>query len=171
MPVSVDTFYPWVAQKALALGAHIINDVSGFPDEMMEAVAGTGCGCVVMCPTGSVPDIFAHVKGFFLERLCLDPGIGFGKTMEENLALIAQVGRTSLPGCAYLMAASRKRVTGYPCGSPPFEERLPATLAAHTTALLGGAGLLRVHDVAPAVQAARMADCLRRAGAAAPAPC
>ena len=99
---------------------HIINDVSGFPDEMMEAVAGTGCGCVVMCPTGSVPDIFAHVKGFFLERLdaagrfgitkerlCLDPGIGFGKTMEENLALIAQVGRTSLPGCAYLMAASR----------------------------------------------------------------
>lgn len=184
VPVSVDTFYPWVAQKALALGAHIINDVSGFPDEMMEAVAGTGCGCVVMCPTGSVPDIFAHVKGFFLERLdaagrfgitkerlCLDPGIGFGKTMEENLALIAQVGRTSLPGCAYLMAASRKRVTGYPCGSPPFEERLPATLAAHTTALLGGAGLLRVHDVAPAVQAARMADCLRRAGAAAPAPC
>lgn len=175
VPVSVDTFYPWVAQKALELGAHIINDVSGFPDEMMEAVAGSGCGCIVMCPTGGVPDIFAHVKGFFeerlaaaqryhiqKERLCFDPGVGFGKTLEENLALIARVDKTRLPGLAYLMAASRKRVTGAPCGDPPFEERLPATLAAHTTALLGGADLLRVHDVAASRQAAQMAAALKK---------
>lgn len=174
LPVSVDTFYPWVAEKALALGVHIINDVSGFPDEMFQAVAGSGCGCVAMCPTGGAPDIFAHVKGFFegrlraaerygiqKGRLCFDPGIGFGKTYEENLGLIAQVGRTRVPGAAYLMAASRKRVTGRPCGDPPFEKRLPATLAAHTVALMGGADILRVHDVAESVQAARMAGALR----------
>lgn len=178
VPVSVDTFYPWVAQKALSAGAHIINDVSGFPDGMLAAVAGSGCGCVVMCPTGGARDIFAHVKGFFEERraaarrygiedarLCFDPGIGFGKTMEENLSLIAHVDKTRLPGCAYLMAASRKRVTGFACGDPPFEERLPATLAAHTAAVLGGADFLRVHDVPQSLQAARMAGCLRQFGA------
>ena len=176
VPLSIDTFYPWVAKRALALGAHIINDVSGFPEEMLRAVADSGCGCVVMCPTGGVPDIFAHVKGFFLERLraaerlgvpkerlCFDPGVGFGKTYEENLSLIAQVGKTRVPGAACLMAASRKRVTGQPCGSPPFEKRLPATLAAHTAALLGGADFIRVHDVAPSLQAAQMAAALRGA--------
>lgn len=178
VPVSIDTFYPWVAKKALALGAHIINDVSGFQDEMLRAVADSGCGCVVMCPTGGVPDIFAHVKGFFLERLkaaerfgiakerlCFDPGIGFGKTYEENLILIAQVEKTRVPGAAYLMAASRKRVTGQPCGNPPFEKRLPATIAAHTAALLGGADFIRVHDVAASCQAAQMAAALRGARA------
>lgn len=175
IPVSIDTFYPRVAEKALALGAHIINDVSGFPDAMLSAVADSDCGCIIMCPTGTVPDIFAHVRGFFQERLaacarhgmawerlCLDPGIGFGKTYEENLSLIARVDRTRIPGVAYLMAASRKRVTGQPCGNPPFAERLPATLAAHTIALMGGADFLRVHDVAPAVQAAQMAAACRQ---------
>lgn len=174
LPVSIDTFYPWVAKKALALGAHIINDVSGFGEGMLQAVAGSGCGCIAMCPTGGVPDIFTHVKGFFAgrlraaqehgiakERLCFDPGVGFGKAYEENLALIAQVGKTRIPGVAYLMAASRKRVTGRPCGDPPFSERLPATIAAHTVALMGGADILRVHDVAESVQAARMAAALR----------
>lgn len=176
VPVSIDTFYPQVAKKALEMGAHIINDVSGFPDAMLEAVADSGCGCVMMCPTGGAEDIFAHVKGFFLdrlaaaqkyqiakERLCFDPGIGFGKTYEENLALIARVDKTRIPGAAFLMAASRKRVTGAPCGNPPFEERLPATLAAHTAAILGGADLVRVHDVAPAKQAAQMAAALKTA--------
>lgn len=174
VPVSIDTFYPWVAEKALAMGAHIINDVRGFPDEMMRAVAGSDCGCVIMCPTGGAEDIFAHVKNFFQarldaaaryniekERLCFDPGVGFGKTLEENFQLIARVDKTRIPGAAYLMAASRKRVTGAPCGDPPFEKRLPATLAAHTAALLRGADILRVHDVAESVQAAQMAAALK----------
>ena len=114
------------------------------------------------------------MRAFFEERLeravsfgvgpgqiCFDPGVGFGKTYEDNLRLIAHVGRTKIPGCAYLMAASRKRVTGEPCGNPPFEERLAATIAAHTAAALGGADLLRVHDVREAVQAARMTDALK----------
>lgn len=173
--VSVDTFYPWVAEKALAAGAHIINDVSGFGEDMLRAVAGSGCGCVVMHPCGAEHgDILREVRAFFEERLqlarrlgigpehlCFDPGIGFGKTLEDNLRLIARVERTKLPGCAYLMAASRKRVTGAPCGDPPFEERLPATIAAHTAAVLGGADIVRAHDVKEAVQAARMADALK----------
>ncbi len=176
LPVSIDTFYPQVAKKALEMGAHIINDVGGFPDEMLEAVAGSGCGCVVMCPAGGGEDIFAQVKNFFLDRLaaagrfgiekarlCFDPGIGFGKTLDENLALIARVDKTRIPGIAYLMAASRKRVTGAPCGDPPFNERLPATIAAHTAAILGGADIVRVHDAAPGKQAALMAAALKRA--------
>lgn len=173
--VSVDTFYPWVAERALEAGAHIINDVSGFGDDMLRATAGSGCGCVVMHPCGAqYGDIFKEVRGFFEERLeraqqlgiepgrlCFDPGIGFGKTHEDNLRLIAHVERTKIPGTAYLMAASRKRVTGIPCGSPPFEERLPATIAVHTAAVLGGADMVRAHDVKEAVQAARMADALR----------
>ena len=173
--VSVDTFYPWVAEKALAAGAHIINDVSGFGDDMFRAVAGSGCGCVVMHPCGAQRGgILTEVRDFFEERLakvrqlgigqehlCFDPGIGFGKTHEDNLRLIAHVERTKLPGMAYLMAASRKRVTGIPCGNPPFEERLPATITAHTAAVLGGADMVRAHDVKEAVQAARMADALK----------
>ena len=119
-------------------------------------------------------DILSEVREFFEERLeaagklgieperlCFDPGIGFGKTHEDNLRLIAHVERIKVPGIAYLMAASRKRVTGIPCGSPPFEERLAATLAAHTAAVLGGANMVRAHDVREAVQAARMADALK----------
>ena len=104
----------------------------------------------------------AQRVGIARERLCFDPGVGFGKTVEENLDLIAHVERTKVEGCAFLMAASRKRVTGAFCGNPPFEERLPATLAAHTASILGGADLVRVHDVKEAVQAARMADALKR---------
>lgn len=105
----------------------------------------------------------ARKLGIAPERLCFDPGVGFGKTLEENLALLAHVERTKVEGCAFLMAASRKRVTGAPCGNPPFQERLPATLAAHTAAILGGADMVRVHDVKEAVQAAKMADALKGA--------
>ncbi len=175
LPVSVDTFYPWVARKALEAGASVINDVTGFGPEMLAAVAGSDCGCIVMDPATTGGDICARVRAFFQdrlqaaqgagiarERLCFDPGIGFGKTLEENVTLLAHVERTKVEGCAFLMAASRKRVTGAFCGNPPFTERLPATLAVHTASILGGADLVRVHDVKEAVQAARMADALRR---------
>lgn len=179
LPVSVDTFYPQVAWRALEAGACILNDVSGFGKEMLQVAAGSGCGCVVMEPGGGEGPVLSRVRGFFLrrleeaqglgiarERLCFDPGIGFGKTLEENLLLLARAGQVKVEGCALLIAASRKRVTGAVCGDPPFGERLPATLAAHTGAVLGGADLVRVHDVKEAVQAARMADALKqRAGA------
>lgn len=172
--LSVDTFYPEVAQKALALGVHIINDVSGFGLDMIMAVKDSGCGCIVMHPgDADSGDIRRRVRRFFENRLqemtaagidsrriCFDPGIGFGKTQEENLQLIRYTSEVRLPGNAYLLAASRKRVIGTPCGNPPFKERLSGTLAAHTVGVMGGADILRVHDVAAAVQAAQVADAI-----------
>lgn len=189
VPVSIDTFYPGVALESLRLGADILNDVTGFSDpEMIAAAAGADCGCIVMHNTAFsiLPDAPSHdaghetepiterVRGFFdrrgaelvragiaVERICFDPGIGFGKTLEENMDLLANTHLlTDGLDSAFLMAASRKRVIGAPCGDPPFEQRMPGTIAAHTIAQCGGADILRVHDVPEAVQAARVADAL-----------
>lgn len=180
LAVSIDTFYPQVAEKALKSGAHIINDVTGFSTEMWRAVENSDCGCIVMHPgdpddlAGSGGDILETVRGFFerkaaeaerhgvmKERLCFDPGIGFGKTHEENLALIANPDKLRVPGAALLMASSRKRVIGAVCGNPPFEKRMAGTLAAHTASVLWGADMVRAHDTFEAVQAARMVDALK----------
>ena len=189
VPVSIDTFYPGVALESLRLGADILNDVTGFSDpEMIAAAAGADCGCIVMHNTAFsiLPDAPSHdagheaepiterVRGFFdrrgaelvragiaMERICFDPGIGFRKTLEENMGLLANTHLlTDGLDSAFLMAASRKRVIGAPCGDPPFEQRMPGTIAAHTIAQCGGADILRVHDVPEAVQAARVADAL-----------
>lgn len=176
--VSVDTFYPQVAERALEAGADIINDVKGFSPEMWRVAARfPHCGCVVMHwreltleedAAEAVHTFFLQKKeealeaGVALERLCMDPGVGFGKSYEQNLQLLAQVDREKLPEMAFLMAASRKRVIGAPCGNPPFEERLAGTLAAHTLAVAGGADILRVHDIPEAVQAAKVADAVLR---------
>ena len=189
VPVSIDTFYPGVALESLRLGADILNDVTGFSDpEMIAAAAGADCGCIVMHNTAFsiLPDAPSHdaghetepiterVCGFFdrrgaelvragiaVERICFDPGIGFGKTLEENMDLLANTHLlTDGLDSAFLMAASRKRVIGAPCGDPPFAQRMPGTIAAHTIAQCGGADILRVHDVPEAVQAARVADAL-----------
>ena len=189
VPVSIDTFYPGVALESLRLGADILNDVTGFSDpEMIAAAAGADCGCIVMHNTAFsiLPDAPSHdaghetepiterVRGFFdrrgaelvragiaMERICFDPGIGFGKTLEENMGLLANTHLlTDGLDSAFLMAASRKRVIGAPCGDPPFEQRMPGTIAAHTIAQCGGADILRVHDVPEAVQAAWVADAL-----------
>lgn len=178
VPVSVDTFYPQVAALALEHGASAINDVAGFSDPgMFRLAAQSGCGCIIM-HNGELHDggcggdeVLKRVKSFFelrlrqaeeygisRERICFDPGVGFGKTQEENLKLLANVAEMKLAGCAFLMAASRKRVIGAPCGDPPFQKRLAGTIAAHTIAQAGGADILRVHDVGEAVQAALVAD-------------
>lgn len=168
VPVSVDTFYPEVAELALEAGADIINDVTGFAREEMFSLARQfGCGCVIM---HDQPD-FSTIRPFFdrqlekavqfglsPEQVCFDPGVGFGKTYEENLRILGGLKALLIPGTAMLVGASRKRVIGQPCGNPPFMERLPGTIAAHTLAIAGGADIIRVHDVAEAVQAVRVTD-------------
>ena len=124
VPLSVDTFYPQVAEKALAAGAHIVNDVTGFGEEMLRAAAGSGCGCVVNCPLGgqggevlaATREVFSKPAGgrppgwgFSQEQLCFDPGVGFGTDYEEDLALLANAGSLRVGGCALLVGASRKR--------------------------------------------------------------
>lgn len=177
VPVSVDTYFPQVAQAALENGADIINDIHGFTDEgMFKVAARSDCGCIIMHPCGADGNILTAIHSFFSEkqkealangisqnRICFDPGVGFGKTLEQNYQILANVEQIKFVGCAFLMAASRKRVIGAPCGNPPFEERLYGTIAAHTLAMAGGADILRVHDVAQAVQAAKVADAVLHA--------
>lgn len=185
LPLSVDTYYPSVAAAAVEAGAAIINDVSGSLENGMPRVAAeTGAGLVMMHAGGGADDAgrgdaleavrryfrtaleTAAAAGLPAERVCLDPGIGFGKDRAGDLALAARLGELTaeFPDTAVLVGASRKRVIASCCSpEPPAGERLAGTLAFHTVAQWNGAHILRVHDVAAAVQAARVADALRRA--------
>jgi dihydropteroate synthase len=98
--------------------------------------------------------------GIPLERIALDPGIGFGKTLEQNLAAIAGLDRLKTLGCPLLVGASRKSMIGKIIPSTT-DERLPGTIAIHTAAILKGADIIRVHEVKEAVQAARVTDRLK----------
>lgn len=174
--LSVDTFYPEVAEAALRKGVKIVNDVSGRVDpEMAAVVRAFGAGWVLMHNTGQKPDIIRDVRAFFASAagraaalgvsgssICLDPGIGFGKTREEDLALIANVPAYKPAGCPLLFAASRKRVIGYATGEPEPKKRTPGDLAATTAAVLGGADIVRVHDPAVHIPAVRMASAIRK---------
>lgn len=170
IPVSVDTFYPEVARLSLQAGVDIINDVTGFrEEEMYELAVQCACGCVIMHDQPGFDGILpffeerrakAEEYGIDARRLCFDPGIGFGKTYEENLRILRELSSLIEPDCAMLVGASRKRVIGQPCGNPPFAERMPGTIAAHTIAAAGGADIVRAHDVKEAVQAARVADAI-----------
>ena len=185
LPLSVDTYYPEVAERAVQAGAVIINDVSGSLGNGMPRVAAqTGASLVMMHAGGGADDAgqedaLQAVRAYFRraleaagqaglprERVCLDPGIGFGKDRQGDLALAARLGELTaeFPESAVLVGASRKRVIASCCSPEPAAgERLAGTLAFHTVAQWNGAHILRVHDVAQAVQAARVADALRRA--------
>lgn len=173
IPISVDTFYPTVAERALELGCHIINDVSGVVcPKMADVVKKYSAGWVLMHSGSESENVCQKVRkklenmldtavslGVGREYICLDPGIGFGKTAEDNFKLIMGTGSVKVPDNAYLLGASRKRFIGEAAGDEiPFNERDSGTIAAHTIGLLGGADILRVHNVAAAVQGARVAD-------------
>ena len=180
LPVSVDTYYPEVARRCLEAGVQIINDVGGQVDaEMARLVAGAGAGWVLMhsAQLDESADAPAAVRTWLEEavgralklgveaaQICLDPGIGFGKTLEQNYQLIHRTAEVRLPGYAYLLGASRKRCIGAPAGNPPFDQRDSGTAAAHTVGILGGADIIRAHDGFGAVQAARVADAIAREG-------
>ena len=179
IPVSVDTYYPYVAEKALQNGAAILNDVSGSLTNGFAALAARyGAGLVMMHQGDDGADkdesvravrayfekalCLARRDGLSQEHICLDIGIGFGKSREGDLAVISRLPELlcGLPPVAVLCGASRKRVIGVCCGNPPFEERLAGTLALHTAAQLGGARKQRAHHFKKAVQAAAVTDAL-----------
>lgn len=186
VPVSVDTYRREVAEAALEAGAAIVNDVFGFRKPgMLELIARERIPAVLMHMKGSSPrtmqknpyykDIICEVAAFFryqLERLeelggeiskvILDPGIGFGKRYEDNLDLINHLSAFKTFGLPLLVGHSRKSFIGIAAGEPEAENRLPGTVAAGTAAVLNGASILRVHDVAEAVQSAKVAAELRR---------
>jgi dihydropteroate synthase len=161
-PVSIDTMKASVARKAAALGACVINDVWGLQRDpgMADAVAETASAVVVMHNREQADpsiDILDDVERFFerslniaakagvpFRRILLDPGVGFGKTPPQNHACIRNLDRFGGLGCPVLVGLSRKSFIGRIVG----EQRLLGTLAANTLALVRGAAVLRVHDVA-----------------------
>lgn len=178
IPVSVDTFYPEVAERALKLGCHIINDVSGRVDpKMAELVSRYSAGWVIMHnnPIGdSNFELSLHKEllalkekavslGVKSENICLDPGVGFSKTSEQNRLIIRGTEKIKVQNNAYLLGASRKRVIGEAVGEDtPFSERDYGTVAAHTIGAFGGADIIRVHNIKAGIQTAQMVDSLRR---------
>lgn len=158
IPISVDTYFPQVAQKAIDAGADIINDVSGvFNEDIAQIVKDTGCGWVIM-HNGSggckevktfFEDITEKCRRFSIEsnQLCLDMGIGFGKDYEQNLELIANVPDYKIQGYPLLLGTSRKRVIGTSSGQSDPAQRVYGNIAADTTAILGGTDIIRIHDV------------------------
>jgi len=184
--ISCDTSKPGVARRALQAGARMINDVTaGMHPEMFEVVAAAGCPLVLMHMQGTpatmqrsphYQDLLGEIESFFEERLkaaeaggvqrsmvVLDPGIGFGKTLAQNLQLLRALPRLSRAfGRPLLVGISRKsfiaRLAGLPAEAPP-SARDPASHLLHG-ALSRDCALLRVHDVPGAVLACRMAAAL-----------
>jgi dihydropteroate synthase len=197
VPISIDTTKSEVARAALAAGAAIVNDISGlrFDPQLAEEAARAGAGLVLMHSRGTlatlhqlppVGDIFGEVisslrvsiataeqRGVKRESIVIDPGIGFGKSQEQNVALIARLDKltTAFPDFPILVGTSRKsflgRILADDNGVPrPPTDRLHSTMATITAAVLGGAHIVRGHDVKATVQTVRVADSLSRHRAA-----
>ncbi len=173
--VSVDTSKAPVARAALAAGCHLINDVTGLENpEMLAVVADSQAAVCIMHMQGEprtmqtaplYEDVCMDVRGFLSERvararqvgiadsrLCLDPGFGFGKTLEHNLSLLAGLESIRVAGLPIMVGLSRKRMIGTLTGAPP-EARMAGSIAAALLAAERGADLVRVHDVPETVQA------------------
>ena len=177
-PLSVDTTKPAVAAAALDAGAVLLNDVWGVASDraMGRLAAERGVSIVLMHNraearyTNLIVEILAELEaavertiaaGVPAERIIVDPGFGFGKTADQNLALMADLDRLRLLGRPILLGTSRKSTLGMVLDLPA-QERLEATLATTALAVRAGVDIVRVHDVGPNVRAARMADAIVR---------
>jgi dihydropteroate synthase len=191
VPVSVDTAKPEVAEAALARGAHAVNDVTALAagPEVARLCARHGAGLVLMHMRGTpatmqddpryhdlVGEVRDHLAaaaarareaGLPADAICLDPGIGFGKTAAHNYALVTAIAPLAALGYPVLLGPSRKTFLGAVLGLPP-AERLEGTLAACAAAVLAGVHVLRVHDVEPVRRAVRVAEALRQHRTGAP---
>lgn len=178
-PLSVDTCKPQVMREAIIAGADMINDVNGFrAPGALEAVADSDCGLCVMHMRGTpqdmqagpayddvVGDVIAFLRervdamaaaGIARERICVDPGFGFGKTVAHNYALLRNISRIQQEcGLPVLAGVSRKSMIGAVTGRP-VEQRLAGSLSAALAALAQGARIVRVHDVKETVDALKV---------------
>lgn len=184
--ISIDTRNAETARAAIAAGAEIINDISALADpQMVNVAAETGAGLVLMHMQGTPQtmqndprygDVVAEVRTFLEaraafaiergvapEQIALDPGIGFGKTDEHNLALLRGIPALAAAGRPVLIGASRKGFIGRLTGCEP-ADRLAGSLAAAVFSMLRGVQILRVHDVKESCDAARLVDTLRAQG-------
>ena len=177
-PISIDTTKPAVAEAALAAGADLVNDVwaVGDDDALARLAADNGVPLIVMhnraeaIYTTFLPELIADLQraieravalGVRWDDLIVDPGFGFGKTAEHNLELMRELDVLTLLGRPILLGASRKSTLGRVLDLP-VGERLEATLATTALGIAGGVDIVRVHDVAANVRAARMSDAIVR---------
>lgn len=185
VPISIDTTKSEVAKAALSAGARLVNDISGLRSDpaMAPLVAREGVPVVMMHMKGTPKDmqlqpeyrdVIGEIRGYFVERvkfarnqgiredqIILDPGIGFGKTVDHNLEILARLGEFRSLGYPLLVGPSRKSFIGNILGLP-VEERLEGTLGAAAAAILQGASILRVHDVRAVSRMARVIGALGR---------
>lgn len=176
--VSVDTYEPLLARRALDAGAHIINDITGFADRaMIDVVADTDCGVVVMCGRDAVledgPDLVDQVERHLMgrverlvdagvrnDRIVIDPGLGFAKSPPQSLTLLAEIGRLARHGLPVMIGASRKGFLSTIPGVDSWADRDRATATISAVGYAGGARVFRVHDVARSRDALRVADAI-----------
>jgi dihydropteroate synthase len=185
LPISVDTSKAEVARQAIAAGAAMVNDVTALRGDprMAEVVAEAGVPIVLMHMLGTprtmqrsprYRSLLGELVRFFRERLAvacsagidrnkilLDPGLGFGKRLRHNLEILQQLERLASLNRPIVVGPSRKSFIGQVLDLP-VDQRIEGTAAAVTAAILHGAHVVRVHDVAPMVRVARMADAIRR---------
>jgi len=185
VPLSIDTMKPDVAEKAVGAGASIVNDVSGMRDPaMVRFVASAQVGVVAMHMLGNPKtmqehpeyrDVVGEVTAFLADRvaalraagasseaIAIDPGVGFGKSLDHNLALLRNLDRLAALGHPVVVGVSRKSfIAKIGAGEPG--ERLPGSLAAAALAVSHGANVVRAHDVLETVRAMRVTDALVRA--------
>jgi dihydropteroate synthase len=179
-PISVDTWKAEVAAQAVEAGATIVNDVWGFQrdPEIASVAAGSGAGAILMHNREAidetidiVEDILAFLDrsvgiatkaGLAEDQIMLDPGIGFGKTYGQNYRALAALPRLKALGFPILLGLSRKGFIGaLTAPAAPTSDRLGGTVAGNVFGALNGVDVIRVHDVAPHVQAMRMLDAVR----------
>ena len=170
-PISIDTYKATVAAASIEAGASIVNDVWGFQRDadMARVVAATGAAAVLMHNRAAVDpsiDIVADMLAFLSraidialaagvaeDKLWVDPGFGFGKTPEQNLIAVRRLGALKALGRPILLGVSRKSTLGRVTGQTIAADRLAGSIAAGLAGVAAGAEVLRVHDVAPHIQA------------------
>ena len=184
VPVSVDTSKPEVMQAAISAGAGMINDVMALRSPgAIDAVRDTGNVALCLMHMQGEPrtmqknpvygDVVSEVRNFLLERavaceragikrsrILLDPGFGFGKTLEHNIALLKNTDLLAAEGYPLLVGISRKSMIGQLLGDVPVDQRLQGSVAAAVIAAMKGANILRVHDVRETVDALKIVEAL-----------
>jgi dihydropteroate synthase len=188
VPFSIDTTKASVARVALDAGVEIVNDISGlrFDPSLADVVARYDAGLILMHSRGDfetmhkqepVSDIIKEVsddwrrgieeaerRGVRREKIVLDPGIGFSKTQKQNVELIARLGVLAREFHEFplMVGTSRKSFIGHLLGGVPVNKRVHGTMATVAAAVLGGASIVRVHDVRAAVETVRVADAIKK---------
>ena len=178
LPISVDTYKAEVAKRAVDAGAVIINDIWGLKPgaELAQVAAETGAGLVLMHnKKGTIyqnllPDVVSSLQtsvgtaldaGVPKENIVVDPGIGFGKTPDQNLEILAGLDALKAADCPIMVGTSRKSTLGLLLDLPA-DQRVEATAATVSLAIAGGADLIRVHDVKEMVRVCRVTDAVVR---------